>query len=154
LAGRVTIEGLAAFRKALAEVDRKWDRELAKYNFHIAEKLVKYAKGEADTRFSRSAAQSLRATRSAAAATVEGGRGKPFFFAAEFGARRRSGWYARKRYRDKGRDQFPEWRGNQFEGWEGGPGYFLHPAIRDHADSLIDEYERELDKLYGIAFPE
>jgi hypothetical protein len=51
--------------------------------------------------------------------------------------------------------QFPLWRGNQWMSWDGGPGYFLHPAIRQDADKATELYGAEIEKLYGeAAFPD
>jgi len=140
----VVIEGLRDFVKALEEVDKKYPEAVRKANYDVARQLIVAARAEARSvpnGVARKAARSLRAGRAADAATVTGGGPNyGFFFGAEFGA---------KKYR-----RFEPWRGNQWGGWSGGPGYFLHPTIREKANELVAEYVRTLDELYSKAFPE
>lgn len=140
--GGLHIEGLSDFVAALKRVDREYSASIRDANYRLARKLVDLAKDRArrERGVARKAAKSLRASRSASSSVVSGGGPRyPYFYGAEFGA---------KQYR-----QFQEWRGNQWQGWDGGPGYFLHPTIREHAHDLIQEYIKELDELYGRAFP-
>lgn len=75
------------------------------------------------------AAASLATAKATRQASVRLGRGMPFAFGAEFGA---------KKYR-----QFQPWRGNQWvtgDGPAAGVGYFLYPAIR--------EQRAEVERIY------
>lgn len=137
----IVIEGLADFNKALKSLDAEFPKELKQSNYDLAKALVDLARARATSGIAKKASRSLRAGRQANAAVVTGGGPRaPYFWGAEFGA---------KQYR-----QFKAWRGNQWEQWDGGPGYFLHPTIRDHATELIDEYMKRLDELTAKAFPE
>ncbi|MFD6970138.1 hypothetical protein [Streptomyces sp. NPDC059949] len=124
--------------------------EVKQANFDVADKLTDAAKAKASglSRQQRSAAQSLRATKTQNYAAIRmGSARKPYALGAEFGAKKRTrtGTVARG---------FSPWRGNQFDGWAGGPGYFLHPSIRERGPQLIQEYTDKIDRLMSEAFPE
>lgn len=143
VSGTVRIEGLRQFVKALNAVGDKYPDELKKANYELASAVKEAASLRAKARggVAAKAANSLRANRGANAATISGGGARyPFFYGAEFGA---------LRYR-----QFKVWRGNQWMAWDGGPGYFLHPAIREEARELIDNYMKRLEELHAEAFPD
>lgn len=142
-ADAVTVEGLADFHRALKKLDDQYPKAVKNSNYNLANEIAKRAKTSARSQggIVRHGSRSLRAARQASAAVVVGGGPRyPTFWGAEFGS---------KQYR-----QFKSWRGNQWGGWSGGPGYFLHPTIRRDARALIDEYMRELDALADEAFPD
>lgn len=139
----VRVEGLRDFVKALKTVDAQYPKAVRQANFDLAAELVARAKSEADSvgGVARKAARSLRAARQTGASVVSGGGARhPYFWGAEFGS---------KQYR-----QFRAWRGNQYGGWSGGPGYFLHPTIRSESEKLIDAWVARLDALSRDAFPD
>ncbi|MDM4721845.1 hypothetical protein QTQ03_20425 [Micromonospora sp. WMMA1363] len=142
-ADAVRIEGLRDFVSALKAVDAQYPKAVRQANYDMAAELVARSKADAASvgGVARKAARSLRAARQANASVVTGGGARyPYFWGAEFGARQ---------YR-----QFKPWRGNQYGGWSGGPGYFLHPTIRSEAERLLDGYMARLDALAGEAFPD
>ncbi|MDT0472784.1 hypothetical protein RM863_11670 [Streptomyces sp. DSM 41014] len=149
LAGNV--EGLSQFTRALARAGNVGARQEVKdANFRVADKLADSAKAKAAglSRQQRSAATSLRATKTQNYAAVRlGSARKPYTMGAEFGSlrRTRTGAIARG---------FQPWRGNQFSGWAGGPGYFLHPTIREKGEQLIAEYRESINRIMAEAFPE
>lgn len=111
-------------------------------NIRAANRVVHAAKAEPDTAQEKKAAESLRAVRAAGFAGVRLGDEGIYAFAlgAEFGS---------KRY-----GQFLDWRGNQHRGWGGGPGYFLHPAIRKEGRRILDLYWSEVRSTARRAFPD
>jgi hypothetical protein len=124
--------------------------EVKEANYDVADKLTEAAREKAAglNRQQRSAAQSLRATRTQNYAAVRLGSARfPYALGAEFGAKKRT----RRGVIARG---FRPWRGNQFSGWSGGPGYFLHPAIREKGPELINEYMQRIDRIMSEAFPE
>ncbi|MFJ9423425.1 hypothetical protein [Streptomyces sp. NPDC101249] len=145
------VEGLAQFTRALARAGADGTKqEVKQANFDVADKLTQAAKEKAGglSRQQRAAAESLRATKTQNYAAVRlGSARKAYALGAEFGAKKltRNGRIARG---------FRPWRGNQFDGWAGGPGYFLHPAIREEGPALIREYMNHIDRLMSEAFPE
>jgi hypothetical protein len=145
------VEGLAQFSRALARIGDGHLRDGVKQaNFKIADKLVDFAKSNASgmNRQQTKAAESLRATNTANYAAIRLGSARtPYALGAEFGAKKRT-------HRGRIARGFRPWRGNQWSGWAGGPGYFLHPAIREHAPELLDEYMQEIDRITQEAFPE
>ncbi|MBK3559311.1 hypothetical protein JHN55_22850 [Streptomyces sp. MBT56] len=145
------VDGLAQFTRALARAGADGTKqEVKEANWAVADKLTQAAKEKAGglSRQQRSASQSLRATKTQNYAAVRmGSARKPYTLGAEFGSKKRTrnGVIARG---------FRPWRGNQFDGWEGGAGYFLHPAIREKGPALIREYMNHIDRLMSEAFPE
>jgi hypothetical protein len=145
------VEGLAQFSRALAQIGADGLRDEVKAaNYDVADKLAEAAKEKAVglNRQQRAAALSLRATRTQNYAAVRLGSARvPYALGAEFGAikRTRKGKIARG---------FRPWRGNQFSGWGGGPGYFLHPTIREKGPELINDYMTHIDRIMSEAFPQ
>ena|ERR1700740_47836 len=139
----IYIEGLSDFNRALRAVDAEYPKAMRRAGYGLARGLVLAARAQAtgmSIRTGSKAARSLRAGTTASNAYVQGGGARyPYFYGAEFGS---------KRY-----GQFQSWRGNQWGGWDGGPGYFLHPAIRKQGPALLRVYMAELDRLTDQAFP-
>jgi 3-hydroxy-3-methylglutaryl CoA synthase len=141
--GSVDIVGLADFTRACKAAANGAPEAMKQANYDVANKLVVSARAVAagHSKLANKAAKSLRASRAAGYAAINaGGARYPFFYGAEFGA---------KQYK-----QFDSWRGNQWRGWDGGPGYFLHPTIRAKGRAAVDEYMKRLDELTAQAFPE
>lgn len=137
------VGGLSDFARALKSLADTYPKELQQITYGLGRDLVLSARTKAaqDSRLSAKAAQSLRASRSTTSVTVSGGGARaPYFYGAEFGS-----------YRYK---QFKTWRGNQFSGWSGGPGYFLHPAIRESGATIFHRYMDALDAISDRAFPD
>jgi hypothetical protein len=145
------VEGLGQFTRALARIGADGLRdEVKQANYTVADKLADAAKSKAAglSRQQRAAAESLRATKTQNYAAIRlGSARKPYALGAEFGAKKRT-------RRGRVIAGFRPWRGNQFSGWAGGPGYFLHPAIREKGPELINEYMQAIDRITQEAFPE
>ncbi|MFF7233949.1 hypothetical protein [Streptomyces sioyaensis] len=119
-------------------------------NFEIADKLVDETKSTAAglNRQQKSAAQSIRASKTAGYAAIRlGSKRKPYALGAEFGAKKKT----RKGNVIAG---FGPWRGNQWGGWDGGPGYFLHPTIRREGPALLENYMNQIERIAREAFPQ
>lgn len=136
------IEGLKQFQQALAELGGALPESLRQFNIRAAEEIIGVARGKARRPQQALAAKSLRASRSASAVALFLGDNGRYAFArgAEWGARQ---------YK-----QFPPWRGNQWKSWGGGPGYFLHPAIREVGQDVLDQYWESIRELRDRAFPD
>lgn len=137
----VEIEGLADFNRYLKVAAGKSPDAVKEANYDLAEAIRKAAMKRASIRSQAAkAARSLRSSKSAKWSVISGGGGRvPFFYGAEFGS---------KRY-----GQFMPWRGNAFGGWSGGPGYFLHPAIREEGPEAVEKYWVRMQKILDDAFP-
>lgn len=138
------IEGLRQFQAALRQAGDGFTDRLKAANVEAVELVRGAATARATQPVARKTVREggLKVTRSVREAAVKlraSGR-TPFAFGAEFGA---------KQYR-----QFASWRGNQWGGWNGGPGYFLHPAIRDTAPAVMDNYWRSIRDITDAAFPD
>jgi hypothetical protein len=138
------IQGLRQFQQELAKLGDSLPVSLREYNVRAATEIITDAKAKANAYAPQQgkAAKSLRASRSASSVAVLLGDNRRYAFAmgSEFGARQ---------YK-----QFPPWRGNQWTGWEPGPGYYLHPAIRDVGAHVVDELWESIRALAYRAFPE
>lgn len=142
--GPVEVHGLKEFNKALKEADKKYSKELRAANVAASRRVVTRAKAIAAMRggVAAKAATSLRALASVKGAQIKlGGDRYPYALGAEFGS---------LQFR-----QFPTWRGNQWVAWgTSGVGYFLHPAIRDQYDEIVEEYGEAIDRIMRDAFPD
>ena len=138
------IEGLSDFRRELARMGGSLPTSLRDANKQAANEIVETGQDKAASYSAQAAkaAKSLRASRSSSYVAVLLGDAGRYAFAlgAEFGSRR---------YR-----QFPPWRGNQWMNWGGGPGYFLHPDIREVGEDVLDEYWESIRTLAVRAFPD
>ena len=136
------ILGLRDFQRALGEMADSLPASLRDYNTVAAQEIVEAGRAKAGRPQQALAAKSLRASRAANYVAVLLGDNRRYAFArgAEWGARA---------YK-----QFPPWRGNQWMSWGGGPGYFLHPAIREVGTRVVEEYWNSIRVLAERAFPE
>lgn len=159
----IAVKGLRELNRELRALDQaggSQNRDLLKAaNWRVAQFVVEKAQQRAAGvgRQQVRAAQSLRASKTAARAQVAGGSASvPFFFGAEFGAkqnilraeRKRAGWAGPGRY--MGFRQFLEWK----KPGSGNTGYFLFPTLRAESDNIIELYAEELDRVTAQAFPE
>jgi hypothetical protein len=122
---KIKVEGLYEF---LASVKNKMAADMVK---EAAQSKASGLGGVA-----AKAAGSLATSKATRQASVRLGRGMPFAFGAEFGA---------KRY-----PQFQPWRGNQWVAGEGpatGVGYFLYPAIRERRAEVERIYMANMMRL-------
>lgn len=107
----VHIEGLDEVLRALGALPDDADDELKKGTRELARTLAHkvQAAGQADSRQSGRAAQTVRAIEGTTP-SVEAGP-HPLLFGSEFGELRRTGWYGAGRYRRDAARQFRLWRG-------------------------------------------
>lgn len=71
----------------------------------------------------------------------------PDALARIWGSKRRTGWFALRRYRASAGHQFPRWVGAGWEvGGQGGP-YGLNPAIRESLDEVLDSWGEEVGQI-------
>lgn len=160
----VKIEGLRDFREALKLVADEYPDAVKKANNDLATGLVKHAqkRGRSYGGVVAKGSRSLKATNAAAYSAILGGTtgsktDRAVFFGAEFGGKRRTQGKkipVNARGPRKLRSGFKPWRGNQWGGWSGGPGYFLHPTIREEGPAAIEEYKQRLLRLERRAFPD
>lgn len=138
--GQFEIVGLKAFQGDLKRLSAELPKAMRAINVRAANSIrdaaVAMAQGWGGVQ--AKASQSLRAVQSGAAASIRGGGGAPYFYGAEFGS--------------KQFHQFKPWRGNQWSGWGGGPGYFLHPTIRTKGPEVLEQYIADIEKLCARTF--
>lgn len=136
----VAIRGLDEFRRGL---DKDAKRDFARLNQQIADPIAEGARSRARSKggVAAKAASSIKARRSQEGVSIAGGGGRyPFFWGAEFGA---------KRYR-----QFKPWTGNQWQPMEGGVGYFMHPEVHERVRDIDETYLDAIDEFARSAFPD
>lgn len=148
----VTLRGYDPIRRELRKLDdpKAIVGELKGFFFEVAEHVSDAAVGIAsrEGRQQAAAARDLAPRRRQKGAVIgigAKGRSKQWAVGAEFGS--------------LAYPQFPAWRGNQwnFRGLsysDHETGYFLHPAIRQETDWVIDKADRELGRIFSKAFPD
>ncbi len=155
----VQIVGLADFRRDLKAVGDAWPRELRGINKAVADRARDWARGEA-TALGGVHAKSAGGIKSYATATqakvgvTVGDRRYPAAAVAAWGAKRRTGWYAARRYHSSHAAQHPPWVGNTWDVGVAGQGpYGINSAIAHHERALAEMYLDGLEQLAQRAFP-
>lgn len=148
----VQVRGLRELRAALRQADRDLPKQLTLV-FREAAQLVQ-ARAQAAAPSDRHA-RSVRARgtqKGAFLRVVPGRRGDSL--AVFLGQRRRSGWYARGRYRPSAGRQFRPWVGNAWDpGGNAGVPYFIGPAVNQSVDEVVDLIGDRFEDLLRQAFP-
>jgi hypothetical protein len=152
--GAVEVDGLKEFQRSLRTAA---DPKAAKAAFKeaqlpIAEKVAAHARGYAG-RIGGSAAHfapQITGKATQRAATV----GVPkVAFAAFWGAKKRTGWYAAGRYRNSTRQHRP-WIGNSWDITQGQGPYAIAPAVKAKRDEIEQAYLDAMSKVSRKAFPD
>lgn len=140
----VRAKGLAELRKALREIDPALAKELRQVWLEVARVLAAKAAGAAPGR--AKGAIRARATQRAAFVRVTPKRGDEL--AVFLGQTRRSGWFAKPRYRGSRNRQFRPWVGNQWDpGDSGGKPYFIGDAINTGVEDAVDLVADGIDRV-------
>jgi hypothetical protein len=139
---KIEVQGLYEFLARVKATTPEVAKQVADVNKKAADivKDAAAAKAQSIGSTAAKASQSLATSKATRQASVRLGRGMPFAFGAEFGA---------KKYR-----QFKPWTGNQWVGGSGpagGVGYFLYPAIREQKAKVESEYMAEMLALMRAA---
>ena len=156
MAPAVEVRGLKDFRRDLRDLG--WSKELRLVHKKLADDIAEKARSAASSmggvQAKAAAAIKGRATQSSAKVGISPGARYPMANAAFWGAKRRSGWYARARYQKSQAQQLPTWVGNTWDvGGSGGP-YAINPTIKQYLPDIIDHYDEMLDDLTKRAFPD
>lgn len=138
----ISIKGLKEFRVSLKKAGDEYPAKLKEANVEVANLVKTKAIGKAGSvgGVAPKAANSLRAAKSAAGATLYLGGGKaPYALGAEFGARK-----------------YPQFKPYLSAGPPdasvGGEGYFLFPSIRENREVIIETYWKRLEEINKEAF--
>lgn len=135
---KIEVEGLTEFLRTVKKTAPEVAPRVAETNKRAADIVRDTAKAKASNLggVANKAAGSLATSKAMRQASIRLGRGMPFAFGAEFGA---------KKY-----PQFKPWRGNQWVSTQGpanGVGYFLYPAIREERARVEAVYMAEIMML-------
>jgi hypothetical protein len=162
----VRVEGLDDFRRGLRKAEKSVKADFRKKERKIATLVVgearKFAVGEGGStaHFASSVYNASGSSRGAAVGV------RPQANAAFWGAKKRTGWYGARKYR-QGRvkrtarflhnreqgTQHPKWIGNSWEvGGSGGP-LAINPAIRHELPTIDRLYLEAIDESSREAFP-
>jgi hypothetical protein len=158
----IYVRGLDEFRKELRRIEKEGGpdgRDLLKAaNNKVATHVIVRARQRASIvgPMQARAASTLKAGQSQSRATITGGTSVPFFFGAEFGAKR---GILRRERQPAGWAGGGRWRGyNQFRPWNapgsGRTGYFLFPTMRAESAAIVEMYADELDTIMRDVFPD
>lgn len=139
---RVDYDDVVRFQSALKRTNPEIKAKLKAVNRNTAQMVVDVAQAKAGSvgRQAAKAASTLRAANTVGSSQVKGGSGRlPWFKGAEFGSKR----YA----------QFQSWRGNaSTNAFDGGAGYFLFPAIREHREQILGLWRDGINDALKPAF--
>jgi hypothetical protein len=151
------------FRKELKKVGKEWPRELAQAHRDIAKIGERVSQSEARRMggVQRKAANAIRGRGNQRDARISvrpsASKRNPTAMAnvAFWGASRRTGWYAKPRYRDGGGTQHPEWVGDNWRVAEPNEGpYAINVALARNWNDLQAAYNAAIGRLVRRAFPE
>lgn len=136
MADPVQIKGLREFRNAVRKVDtsmpKDMGRALKEISTDIVEKTRERAQGLPGKAKDSFRGLTARSDQTAAKVTLDATR-YPTLLGDEFGSLRFT--------------QFSPWLGNQYQSpFESGPGYALHPTIRDESDNIDHKVTGLLDE--------
>lgn len=145
---KVQIRGLNAFARELKSVDREFGKKLRQVHLRVAtlaeDRTRAAMRSGGDGKFAKGVKG--RATQKKASIVTQASP-HPATLVKLWGAKRRSGWYAARRYRGSTR-QHPKWVGNQWDpGETGGKPYYVGPAVNRTVDDAIDLYGEAIDEL-------
>jgi hypothetical protein len=145
---------LQAFRKALKDRSdaKAWQRSLASANRRAGEIIAADARRRAVALGPRGAkaAAGIQASSNQIGIRIRVANTSrsPATLATIWGAKKRTGWYSRGRYRDSDGEQHPEWVGSDWEVGEPGQGpYAVNPAIAAKRDEAIEMWAESIDRL-------
>ena len=140
---KVRIEGADEVIRALRQVPADAQAAMKHQAKDIAISLADFVKAEG-RRHSRQAARAARTVREAnqgfwpVITASNSGRAKGLLFGSVFGMKRRSGWYARGRYRDAGQ---------QFGPYVGFPGYWFFSTAEERQPWIASEWHKAADEV-------
>ena len=159
MASAIETVGLKEFRAELRRLqdDKEFTKELRQVNKKVADIAADAARGIASgmggIQSANASAIRGQATQTQARIGVRRSSRNPAANAAFWGAKRRSGWYARSRYRASPAPQFPQWVGNMWDVGVAGQGpYAINDAIANNMDQLLDAFRDGIETLAGKAF--
>lgn len=152
------ILGLREFQAALRKMNGEWDSAMSLAHQRIGSKGAAFARARAraGSRLQAKAASAIgeRHTVRNAAVAVLPSRLDRMANVAYWGAKKRTGWYSKRRYEGSTR-QHPVWIGNSWEVAQAGQGpYAINAALAEHREELLDEYLEQVDRIARAAFPE
>ena len=145
------------FRAALKQAGPEFPKELRAVHKEIADDAARDSQSAARGLggVQRKAANTIkgRATQREARIAVSGMRG--LGNVAYWGAKKRTGWYGKPKFRGSGARQHPVWVGNSWEVAVPGQGpYAINNTLARNLPQYLDRYMEAIDRLAKEAFPE
>lgn len=157
----ITVEGLREFRKALKEAGEQFPKELKAAHLDVAQIAARVSQSEA-RRMGGVQAKAAGALRGNGTATQARLQVKPskskrnataMANVAFWGAKKRTGWYAKGKFADSPKPQHKEWVGNDWEVMDPTKGpYAINAALAAHQGDIYDAFDAALDRLVSRAF--
>lgn len=157
----ITVEGLREFRKALKEAGDQFPKELKAAHLDVANIAARVSQSEARRMggVQAKAAASLRGSGTATQARLQIKPSKSKRNAtamanvAFWGAKKRTGWYAKKRFADSPKPQHMPWIGNTWDVMDQSQGpYAINKALHAHQGDIYQAFDSAIDRLIGRAF--
>lgn len=154
----VDVVGLKDFRRALKAMDPEWPKALKGVHAGIgAEGAIRsraVARGMGGVQAKAASAIGFKATvREARIAIYPSAHSDAMANVAFWGAKKRTGWYARNRYGDSATPQHPRWVGNSWDVAEAGQGpYAINAALASYKPDIWEAYFQMVLDLAHDAF--
>lgn len=152
------VVGLRDFRAELARLDKAWPKELRAAHKKIADIARdgsrQLAVGWGGVQAHSAGAIRAYADQTSARVGIQESSRYPAAAVAFWGAKKRTGWYAARRYSGGARQHDP-WVGNSWDvaTFTGGP-YVINRALFFDLDSILDTYLDMLTEISRLAFPD
>jgi len=159
----ITVAGLAEFRKRLRAAGPGFPKALTAAHRDIAQIAARVSQSEArrmgGIQAKAAGAIGGKGSQQRATLTVKASKSARNATAmanvAFWGAKKRTGWYARGRYSGSSKRQHPEWVGNTWDVMDPTQGpYAINKALAAHEGDLINALWAALERLMAEAFPE
>lgn len=146
---QIKVTGLDDLRRDLRKVDD--DEAMRKANKRVADLLEARTKAASPSHVARA----ISGSSGRLAAELVVGPSPPHALVGVMGAKRRTGWYAMRMYRESTGRQFPPWVGIAWDpGERAGAPYHLGPVINASVDDIADIYADEFEQAASRAFPD
>ena len=143
----IKIQGLRDFTREMKRVDRDLGKELRQVHLKVAKLAEERTHRRMRAGGDGTSTRGVKGRATQKAAMLEMRDRPPQTLVRIWGAKRRSGWYARRRYSNSTR-QHPKWVGNQWDpGESGGKPYYVGDAVNETVDDAIDLYFEGIDEL-------
>lgn len=160
----IEVEGAKQFRRDLKQIPGSSPKVMTKVHRKIATHVQMKARANAATasgpfadRYRKVKNKINRSAnmRGAAVGVPRDRAGTTFHQATFWGTKKRTGWYAQRKYENSTGQQHPEWVGSTWRAGVRGEGpYVINYTVAEEVDEVVELYGDAMDELFADAFPD